>query len=142
MPINAPLTQFTLAALRVVLGLLFLAHGLTKVAGFPADAAPGIQPLFSLFGIGGVIELVAGALLILGLFTRLAALIASGEMAVAYWMFHAPSSIYPAVNGGEAAVLFCFVFLYFAAAGADRFSLDAALARRAQGRADTTGAAG
>jgi putative oxidoreductase len=75
-------------------------------------------------GIGAVIETVTGILITLGLFTRAAALIASGEMAVAYWMFHAPSSIYPAVNGGDAAILFCFVFLYIAVAGAGAFSLE------------------
>ena len=77
----------------------------------------GKVPLFSIFGIGGVIELVGGALIALGLFTRIAAFIASGEMAVAYWMFHAPDSIYPIVNGGDAAILYCFVFLYIAVAG-------------------------
>ena len=106
-----------LAALRVVAGLLFLAHGVVKVFGFPPGAEPGQQALSSLFGIGGVIEVVTGGLLILGLFTRPAAFIASGQMAVAYWMFHAPKSPYPAVNGGDAAILFCFIFLYLAAAG-------------------------
>ena len=84
-------------------------------------------PLFSIFGIGGVIELVGGALIALGLFTRIAAFIASGEMAVAYWMFHAPDSIYPIVNGGDAAILYCFVFLYIAVAGPGSLSLDGAL---------------
>ena len=87
----------------------------------------GKVPLFSIFGIGGVIELVGGALIALGLFTRIAAFIASGEMAVAYWMFHAPDSIYPIVNGGDAAILYCFVFLYIAVAGPGSFSLDGAL---------------
>ena len=80
-----------LAALRIVAGLLFLAHGVIKVFGFPAGAEPGQQELLSLFGVGGVIELITGLLLILGLFTRPAAFIASGQMAVAYWMFHFPS---------------------------------------------------
>ncbi len=79
-----------LAALRVVSGALFLAHGLVKVAGFPAGAQPGQQTLLSLFGIGGLIEVVTGALLIAGFLTRPAAFIASGQMAIAYWMFHAP----------------------------------------------------
>jgi putative oxidoreductase len=125
----APAAQ---AALRVVSGTLFLAHGLVKVAGFPGAAQPGLQPLFSLFGIGGLIEIVTGALLIAGLFTRPAALIASGQMAVAYWLFHAPASFHPAVNGGDAAILFSFIFLYFAVVGAGAFSLDA---RRNRGRA-------
>jgi putative oxidoreductase len=113
-----------LAALRIVAGLLFLSHGLVKLFGFPAGAAPGQQELLSLMGIGAVIELVTGTLITLGLFTRVAAFIAAGEMAVAYWMFHAPASIYPAVNGGDAAILFCFVFLYLVAAGAGAFSLE------------------
>ena len=98
--------------------------------GFPAGAEPGQQALASLFGIGGVIEIVTGGLLILGLFTRPAAFIASGQMAVAYWMFHAPKSPYPAVNGGDAAILFCFVFLYIFAAGPGAFSLDRQTVRR------------
>jgi putative oxidoreductase len=113
-----------LAALRIVAGVLFLSHGLVKLFGFPPGAAPGIQPLMTMFGIGAVIELVTGTLIVLGLFTRTAALIASGEMAVGYWMFHAPASIYPAVNGGDAAVLFCFIFLYLVAAGPGAFSLE------------------
>jgi putative oxidoreductase len=75
-------------------------------------------------GIGAVIETATGTLIALGLFTRAAAFIASGEMAVGYWMFHAPQSLYPAVNGGDAAILFCFVFLYMVAAGASAFSLE------------------
>ena len=118
-----------LAALRVVSGALFLAHGLVKVAGFPAGAQPGAQALTSLLGIGGLIEIAAGALLIVGFLTRPAAFVASGQMAVAYWMFHAPASVYPAVNGGDAAILFCFVFLYIAAAGAGAFSIDGQLRR-------------
>ncbi|MBN9464621.1 DoxX family protein [Brevundimonas sp.] len=119
-----------LAALRIVAGLLFLAHGVVKVFGFPAGAEPGRQALASLFGIGGIIEIVTGGLLILGLFTRPAAFIASGQMAVAYWMFHAPKSPYPVVNGGDAAILFCFVFLYIFAAGPGAFSLDRQTVRR------------
>ena len=118
-----------LAALRIVSGALFLAHGLVKVAGFPAGAQPGAQALTSLFGIGGLIEVVTGALLIVGFQTRPAAFIASGQMAVAYWMFHAPASFFPAVNGGDAAILFTFVFLYVAAAGAGAFSIDGLLRR-------------
>jgi putative oxidoreductase len=130
MSLPTPDTRFAphaLAALRVVAGLLFVAHGLVKLFGFPPGAAPGQQELLSLFGIGGAIELATGTLIVLGLFTRAAALLASGEMAVAYWMVHAPHSLYPAVNGGDAAILFCFVFLYVAAAGAGAFSLDGLL---------------
>ncbi|WP_295242724.1 DoxX family protein [uncultured Brevundimonas sp.] len=119
-----------LAALRIVAGLLFLAHGVIKVFGFPAGAEPGQQELLSLFGIGGVIELITGLLLILGLFTRPAAFIASGQMAVAYWMFHFPSSPYPAVNGGDAAILYCFIFLYIFTAGPGAWSIDNRAAKR------------
>ena len=120
-----------LGLLRIVAGILFLSHGLVKLFGFPPGAQPGPQPLFTLFGAGGVIELVAGALIALGLFTRPAAFVASGEMAVAYWMFHAPGGLYPVANGGDAAILYCFLFLYLAAAGPGALSLDGA---RAAGR--------
>ncbi|MGQ0590590.1 MAG: DoxX family protein [Sphingosinicella sp.] len=112
-----------LGLLRIVAGLLFLSHGLVKILGFPA-VPPGQQELLTLMGIGGVIELVAGTLILLGLFTRPAAFIASGEMAVAYWMFHAPQGPYPVGNGGDAAILYCFLFLYLVAAGPGAFSLD------------------
>lgn len=119
-----------LGALRIVAGVLFLAHGLIKVVGFPDGAQPGQQELLSLFGIGGVIEIATGALIALGAFTRSAAFVASGQMAVAYWMFHAPASFYPAVNGGDAAILFSFVFLYLVAAGPGAFSLEHRSAER------------
>ena len=121
---TAPWAPRALAALRIVAGLLFLAHGVVKLFGFPEGAEPGQVELASLFGIGAVLELVGGALLIVGLFTRPVAFLLAGEMAVAYWMFHFPKSPYPAVNGGDAAILFCFIFLYLAAAGAGAWSLD------------------
>jgi putative oxidoreductase len=124
---------YLLAALRIVAGVLFASHGLAKVVGFPV-APPGLQPLTSLFGIGGVIEMVTGALIILGLFTRPAAFVAAGQMAVAYWMFHAPQNLYPAANGGDAAILFCFVFLYIVAAGPGAWSLEGVV------RSSTSGA--
>src|SRR5258708_38420871 len=99
-PTDTRYAPHALAALRIVAGLLFLAHGLVKLFGFPPGAAPGHQELLTLFGIGGVVELVTGPLIVLGLFTRTAAFLASGEMAVAYWVWHAPHSTYPAVNGG------------------------------------------
>lgn len=114
-----------LGILRIVAGLLFLAHGLVKLFGFPPGAMPGQVPILGLLGAAALIELIAGTLILVGLFTRIAAFIASGEMAVAYWMFHAPKSIYPIVNMGEVAILFCFIFLYLAAAGPGAYSLDA-----------------
>ncbi|SRR5579871_3129405 len=117
-----------LALLRIVAAALFLEHGLVKLVGFPAGAAPGQEPLSTLLGLAGIIEAVAGTLILLGLFTR-SAVIASGEMAIAYLLYHAPRSLYPAVNGGDAAILFCFVFLYIAVAGPGMFSLDGLLQR-------------
>lgn len=113
-----------LAVLRIVTGLTFMAHGIIKLFGFPAGAQPGQQEIMTLMGIGGILETVGGALIILGLFTRPTAFILSGMMAVAYWMFHAPASPYPAVNGGDAAILFSFIFLYLVAAGPGAWSLD------------------
>jgi putative oxidoreductase len=121
---TAPWAPRALAALRIVAGLLFLAHGVIKLWGFPSDGQPGIVPMFSLFWVGAILEVLGGALIILGLFTRPAAFILAGEMAVAYWLFHFPKSPYPAVNGGDAAILFCFIFLYLACAGAGAWSLD------------------
>lgn len=115
---------------RIVAGLLFLFHGLVKVLGFPSGAQPGQQELMTLFGIGGLIELVTGTLIMIGLFTRPAAFIASGQMAVAYWMYHASSGPYPVMNGGDAAILYCFFFLYLVAAGPGAFSIDGARERR------------
>jgi putative oxidoreductase len=125
---------YLLAALRIVAGVLFLSHGLAKLIGFPV-APPGIQPLTSLFGVGAVIETVTGILIILGLFTRPAAFLAAGQMAVAYWMFHAPQNLYPAANGGDAAILFCFVFLYLVVAGPGAFSLESAIRSSPSGAA-------
>ena len=111
-----------LAVLRIVAGLLFLLHGTQKVIGFPAtEMSP---PLMSLFGVGGLIEIVTGILIIIGLFTRPAAFIASGQMAVAYWMVHAPGNLFPSNNGGDAAILFCFVFLYLVFAGPGAWSVN------------------
>jgi len=112
----------TLSVLRIVAGLLFLEHGLSKLLHFPIPAPATMTPLLI---TAGVIELVGGGLVALGLFTRLAAFIMSGEMAVAYFMAHAPQGFYPLVNRGEAAILFCFIFLYIACAGPGPWSIDA-----------------
>ncbi|NEU14189.1 DoxX family protein [Methylobacterium sp. BTF04] len=115
-----------LSILRIVSGLLFLEHGTQKLLGFPARMGGGGAPeLLSLMGAAGLLELVGGALILLGLFTRPVAFLLSGQMAVGYFMAHAPKSPFPALNGGDAAILFCFVFLYFTAAGAGPWSLDA-----------------
>jgi putative oxidoreductase len=117
------------AILRIVVGLLFLEHGLSKFFGFPVPFP--VHPLPPLLLASGAIELVAGILVTLGLFTRLAAFIASGEMAVAYWMEHFPQSPWPIANMGEGAILFCFIFLYLAAAGPGAWSIDGARTRTA-----------
>jgi putative oxidoreductase len=114
------------AALRIITGLLFLEHGLTKLIHWPAtDYFPAGQPLPPLMMVAGVLELVGGILIALGLFTRLTAFILAGMMAVAYFMAHMPNSFFPIQNGGDAAILFCFVFLLLAAAGAGPYSVDA-----------------
>ncbi|WP_201831113.1 DoxX family protein [Microvirga zambiensis] len=115
-----------LATLRIVTALLFIAHGTQKLFGFPAPPEGGTPALFSLFGIGAVLELIGGVLILVGFFTRPIAFILAGEMAVAYWMFHAPQSVYPVLNGGDAAVLFCFVFLLFVFTGPGAWSIDGA----------------
>jgi putative oxidoreductase len=112
-----------LSILRIVVALIFMEHGTQKLLGFPPSDHPG-PALFSLLGLSGVLELFGGALLVLGLFTRPVAFILAGEMAVAYWLGHAPHSFFPVNNGGDAAILYCFVFLYLVAAGAGPWSLD------------------
>jgi len=107
---------------RIVAGLAFLEHGSSKLLNFPPG--PMHPALLSMSGAAGVIELVAGTLIVLGLFSRCAAFIASGEMAFAYFLAHFPRSFFPAQNGGDAAILFCFIFLYLAAAGPGSFSVN------------------
>jgi putative oxidoreductase len=119
-----------LALLRIVAALIFMEHGTQKLFGFPPSDRPSPE-LFSLLGLAGVLEFVGGILLVLGLFTRPVAFVLSGQMAVAYWMAHAPQSFFPVLNGGDAAILYCFVFLYLAAAGPGAWSLDHAMRNRA-----------
>jgi putative oxidoreductase len=122
------LAPYTLSILRIVAGLLFLQHGLSKLFGFPQS---GDMPAFlTLIWFAGVIELGGSILVVLGLFTRAAAFVMSGEMAFAYFMAHVPHSFFPILNRGEAAILFCFIFLYLVFAGAGPLSLDALLWRR------------
>jgi putative oxidoreductase len=119
-----------LSILRIVAGFLFIAHGTQKLFGFPAPIPGGGPPVLSLVGIGGILEFFGGLLLLLGLFTRPVAFILSGMMAVAYFMVHAPGGFWPLLNRGELAALYCFVFLYLAAAGGGEWSLDRMLRRR------------
>jgi len=112
-----------LAILRIVAALLFLEHGTQKLFGFPPSDYP-TAALLSLMGVAGILELAGGVLLVLGLFTRPAAFVLAGMMAVAYWMAHAPQSFFPILNNGDAAILFCFVFLYLFVAGPGAWSLD------------------
>ena len=118
-----------LSLLRIVAALIFLLHGSSKILGFPATEM-GAPPVGSLFWVGGLLELVGGLLLLIGLFSRPVAFVLSGEMAVAYWMVHAPQSTFPMINGGDAAILYCFVFLLIAAAGPGPWSVDSSMRRK------------
>ena len=125
--ILAPFAQYAFAILRIIAGLLFVSHGGQKVFGWFGGQP---FPLGSLFGIAGIIEIVLGILVTIGLLTSLAAFIASGEMAVAYFIGHLPKSFWPLENEGEPAVLFCFIFLLIATHGAGICSVDAVRSRR------------
>ena len=118
-----------LSIVRIAAALIFLLHGTQKLFGFPAPPATGLPAAFTLFWFGAILELVGGLLLLVGLFTRPVAFILAGEMAFAYWMFHAPRNLYPTLNGGDAAILYCFLFLYLAFASGGPWSLDAILKR-------------
>lgn len=109
---------------RIIVGLLFLEHGTSKLLGFPESPAPMPSPLPPMLLASAVLELVGGALLTVGLFTRITAFVVCGEMAVAYFTAHAPRGFFPLVNMGEPAILYCFIFLYWAAAGPGAWSLD------------------
>jgi len=122
-----------LSVLRIMAGLLFLEHGTSKMLGFPfMPPPPGSPPfeLLSLAGFSGILEFAGGILLVLGLFTRVTAFILSGEMAVAYFKVHVWLGFFPMLNKGELAVLYCFVFLYFAVAGGGAWSLDRLIRRQ------------
>jgi putative oxidoreductase len=114
------------ALLRVVTGLMFAQHGAQKVLGLLGGHKP---PIASLFGLAGIIELVGGLLVAVGLLTSWAAFVCAGEMAVAYFMAHAPQGFWPLLNKGELAVLYCFVFLYLATRGGGRYSVDGSMRR-------------
>ena len=120
-----------LSLLRIMAGLLFIEHGLAKYFQFPHVAAFDNMHFASMPGIGGIVELVGGALITVGLFTPIAALLASGEMAVAYFTAHAPRGFFPLRNGGSRAVLYCWVFFYLVFAGGGPWSLDALMRKKA-----------
>ena len=123
LPIPPSWEPYLRSVLRIVVAFLFIAHGTQKLVGFPGSRPP--VALTSLLGVASVLETFGGALIFLGLFTSAVAFLLAGEMAVAYFMGHAPNGFWPLLNRGEPAVLFCFVFLYLAAAGPGPWSLDA-----------------
>ncbi len=125
-----PYTAQLLSTVRIMSGLLFLQHGATKYLNFPASPMNNASPL-TMGGAAGLIELIGGVLIVIGLFTRPVAFILSGTMAVAYFYVHSPQGFFPLLNGGELAVLYCFVFLFIAAAGGGAWSVD-----RLRGRAE------
>jgi len=119
-----------LGILRIVTALLFIEHGTQKLFNFPEGERDPVGFQMSLMGAAGILETFGGLLILLGLFTRPAAFVLSGMMAVAYWMAHAPQNPFPLNNGGDAAILYCFIFLYLVFAGPGSLSLDDNLGRR------------
>ena len=124
------LSPHVLSLVRIVVGLLFLEHGMSRLFGWPSPMAP--PEFLALYWWSGAIELTGGALLTVGFLSRPAALIMSGEMAFAYFLSHAPKAFFPILNGGDSAILYCFIFFYFVFAGPGPWSIDAWL----RGRAD------
>ena len=128
-PASQPWPDRMLGLFRIVAGLVFVSTGTMKF-GFPASANMPELVLLSQVGIGGLLEVIGGTLIVVGLFTRPTAFILAGEMAVAYFQFHAPGSFWPTVNMGTPAILYCFLFLYLTFAGSGAWSIDRVLARR------------
>lgn len=126
----APQAARVLSILRIVAALAFMAHGLMKIFHFPVPQEGAPDPLPTMLLVAGWLEIVGGGLLVLGLFTRPVAFVLSGMMAVAYFMAHSPKSFYPALNGGEPALLFCFIFLYLACAGGGVWSAETVLRKK------------
>jgi putative oxidoreductase len=128
-PLPERWTGYLLSLLRIVAALLFMAHGTQKLFAWPIDEPREPAALLSLMGLAGVLETSGGALLLLGWFTRPLAFLLAGEMAVAYFMSHAPRAFWPILNRGEPAVLYCFLFLYLSVAGGGPWSVDASRAK-------------
>jgi putative oxidoreductase len=116
---------YLLSVTRIVAAALFMQHGAQKILGFPSSPPAGPPEMESLMWLAGMLELIGGGLLLVGLFTRPVAFVLSGQMAVAYFLVHAPQDFWPVLNQGELAILYCFTFLYFASAGGGAWSLDA-----------------
>ncbi len=113
-----------MSVVRIMASLLFIEHGTQKLLGFPAPGPRGVAELLSMAGFAGILEILGGALLTVGFQTRIVAFLLSGEMAVAYFMAHAPRSFYPIINNGDSAILFCFIFLLFVFSGGGAWSID------------------
>ena len=137
---RSPWSDHMLAVFRIVAGLVFMSSGTTKLFGYPASPVP-IPPftLLSEIGIAGILEVFGGLAIVLGALTRPVAFVLAGEMAVAYFQFHSPMSLFPTVNNGIPAVMYCFFFLYLALAGAGAWSVDESLARARKGEAPRRG---
>lgn len=131
-PFPARLAPHVLSLMRIVTALLFLEHGLSRLFGWPSPIPT--PPLFTMYWFAGAVELTGGVLLTLGLFSRVAALVMSGEMAFAYFLSHAPHGFFPILNRGDGAILYCFVFFYLAFAGPGPWSLDAPMSSRRSSR--------
>jgi putative oxidoreductase len=132
-PVPERWSGYLRSVLRIVAALLFMSHGTQKLFAWPIDEPREPAQLLSLMGVAGVLETFGGALLLLGLFTRPVAFLLAGEMAVAYFMAHAPRGFWPILNGGELPALYCFLFLYLAAAGGGPWSVDATRSGREGG---------
>jgi putative oxidoreductase len=124
-----------LAVLRIVTALIFIEHGTQKLFAFPGPPESGLPPVGSLFWFGAILEALGGFLILIGFLTRPVAFLLAGEMAVAYWFFHAPKGFFPVLNGGDAAILYCFVFLLMVFTGPGAWSVDGRGARQGAGSA-------